>query len=316
MKSHKQLCALSCAFGALISGAALSTFGLARAPQEGGSTQTAATNQAPSAAPATQPAVISDAKARALLGLFVGSWEVRGTTVGVGGASTGPFQGQCHFNWTLGGVFLAGDHVLYNQQGAALQMMDVMGFTPGVGFTRSEITNGDRSMFLSTGMYDDAPNALVFASSNPMVTPGGKQRSLDTSFLFRPDGTIVWNTTFEEEDSPVGTVKLVLTRMETPPSMQAPTTPFGAPMIAQGGGCGDHITASCGSGQQELHRPDTTRTGRDARATEHGGEQAVVVGNAPAATAVAGSDERDAGTSARHVADDDNCNQSMNLLLP
>ncbi|MBM4009151.1 MAG: DUF1579 domain-containing protein [Planctomycetes bacterium] len=235
MKSHKQLCALSCAFGALISGAALSTFGLARAPQGGGSTQTAATNQAPSAAPATQPAVISDAKARALLGLFVGSWEVRGTTVGVGGASTGPFQGQCHFNWTLGGVFLAGDHVLYNQQGAALQMMDVMGFTPGIGFTRSEITNGDRSMFLSTGMYDDAPNALVFASSNPMVTPGGKQRSLDTSFLFRPDGTIVWNTTFEEEDSPVGTVKLVLTRMETPPSMQAPTTPFGAPMIAQGG---------------------------------------------------------------------------------
>jgi hypothetical protein len=177
--------------------------------------------------------VVSDAKARALLSLFVGSWEVRGATVGADGASAGPFQGQCHFNWTLGGVFLAGDHVLYNQEGAALQIMDVMGFTPGIGFTRSEITNGDRSMFLSTGMYDDAPNALVFSSSNPMITPEGKRRSLDTTFLFRPDGTIVWNTTFEEDDAPAGTVKLVLSRMETPGALQAPSTPFGAPMIAQ-----------------------------------------------------------------------------------
>lgn len=229
MKSPMRLCVLSCAFGALLSAAALSTFGLARAAQA------PPTTQAPAAAPAAESAVISDAKARALLTLFVGSWDVRGTTVGADAASTGPFQGQCHFSWTLGGVFLAGDHVLYNQQGAALQIMDVMGFTPGVGFTRSEITNGDRSMFLSTGMYDDAPNALVFASSNPMITPNGKRRSLDTSFLFRPDGTIVWNTTFEEDDAPAGTVKLVLSRMETPPAMQAPATPFGAPMIAQGG---------------------------------------------------------------------------------
>jgi len=235
MKSHRRLCGLSCALGALLGGAALSTLGLARGPQAGVNTQAAAKTQAPSAASAAESAVISDAKARALLTLFVGSWEVRGTTIGADGGSTGPFQGQCHFNWTLGGVFLAGDHVLYNQEGAALQIMDVMGFTPGVGFTRSEITNGDRSMFLSTGMYDEAPNALVFASSNPMITADGKRRSLDTSFLFRPDGTIVWNTTFEEDDAPAGTVKLVLTRMETPPSMGAPTTPFGAPMIAQGG---------------------------------------------------------------------------------
>lgn len=231
MTSHWKSCALCCALGALLGGAALPTFGWANAPQASAPAPTPAP-QAPSTA---DPAVISDAKARALLTLFVGSWEVRGTTVQASGASTGPFQGQCHFNWTLGGTFLAGDHVLYNQEGAALQVMDVMGFTPGVGFTRSEITNGDRSMFLSTGMYDDAPNALVFASSNPMITTDGKRRSLDTSFLFRPDGTIVWNTTFEEDDMPAGTVKLVLTRMETPPSMQAPTTPFGAPMIAQGG---------------------------------------------------------------------------------
>jgi len=217
LRSPWRLCAVSCAFGALLGAFVLTAHGSAR--------EQAAVQQT--------KAAISDAKARALLTLFVGSWEVRGTTLGADGASTGPFQGQCHFNWTLGGVFLAGDHVLYNQEGAALQIMDVMGFTPGVGFTRSEITNGDRSMFLSTGMYDDAPNAMVFSSANPMLTPDGKRRSLDTSFMFRPDGTIVWNTTFEEDDSPAGTVKLVLTRMQTPPAMQAPSTPFGAPMIAQ-----------------------------------------------------------------------------------
>ncbi len=192
---------------------------------------------------AIAPAGADDAKALALLTQLVGSWSVQGTSIAVDGTTSGPFQGTTQFGWTLGGNFLAGDHALFNSTGSALQTIDVMGFTPGVGFTRSEITNGDRSMFLSTGIYDDAANALTFVTSNSLLTSDGQPRSLTTTFVFQVDGTVTLSTSFFVGDQPAGTVRLVMTQTSKTPGLSSPQTPFGAPMLAQSGG------AQSGGGQ-------------------------------------------------------------------
>lgn len=181
------------------------------------------------------PAGADDAMAMAILGQLVGSWSVAGNATASDGTVSGPFQGEAQFGWTLGGHFLSGDHVLWNGSGAALQTIDVMGFTPSIGYTRSEITNGDRSMFLSTGMYDDAARALTFVTSNALLNSNGMKRSLDTTFFFQLDGTVLWKTTFEENDQPAGSVSLVMTQTSKNPGLSSPQTPFGAPMIAQQG---------------------------------------------------------------------------------
>ena len=182
------------------------------------------------------PAGADDAQALALFTQFVGTWDVQGVATSADGKTSGPFRGESQFGWILGGNFLSGDHVLWNTDGAALQSIDLMGFTPGVGFTRSEITNGDRSMFLSTGMNDDAARALTFVTSNPLTTVGGKQRSISTTFMFGFDGSITWNTQFQIDDQPAGSVKLTLTRTSAVPGISTPNTPYGAPMTAQGAG--------------------------------------------------------------------------------
>ena len=160
---------------------------------------------------------------------------MQGTSVAADGTTNGPFQGTTQFGWTLGGNFLSGDHVLFNSSGSALQTIDVMGYTPGVGFTRSEITNGDRSMFLSAGIYDEAASALTFVTSNSLITANGQPRSLATTFLFQSDGTVMWNTTFQVGDQPAGSVKLVMTQTSKNPGLSSPQTPFGAPMLVQSG---------------------------------------------------------------------------------
>ena len=180
------------------------------------------------------PASEDDAQALALFTQFVGTWDVQGVATSADGKTNGPFRGESQFGWILGGNFLSGDHVLWNTDGAALQSIDLMGFTPGVGFTRSEITNGDRSMFLSTGMHDDAARALTFVTSNSLTTVGGKPRSMSTTFMLGFDGSIIWDTQFQIDDEPAGSVKLTLTRTSAVPGISTPNTPHGAPMTAQG----------------------------------------------------------------------------------
>lgn len=215
------------ACGVVLCGALLVSLGAGQQAQPG---------TAPAPAKPIRPAGTDDAIALGKLNQLVGTWAVQGTSVSETGVSQGPFQGESQFGWTLGGNFLSGDHVLWNSQGAALQTVDVMGFTPGVGFTRSEITNGDRSMFLSSGMYDESADAIAFVTSNRLVTADGRDRSLATSFLFQPDGTVVWNTQFSVNDQPAGSVRLLLTRTSTTPGISSPQTPFGAPLMQQGSG--------------------------------------------------------------------------------
>lgn len=189
----------------------------------------------PSTGPIT-PAGANDAQALALFTQFIGTWDVQGVATSADGKTSGPFRGESQFGWILGGNFLSGDHVLWNADGAALQSIDLMGFTPGVGFTRSEITNGDRSMFLSTGIRDEAARALTFVTSNALTTVDGKSRSMSTTFIFGFDGSINWETQFQIDDQPAGSVKLTLTRTSDVPGLSTPKTPYGAPLAAQGGG--------------------------------------------------------------------------------
>ncbi len=214
-----------------IAGGAVLALALAAGQDPQASQQSAA---AQTASPLT-PAGADDATALAQLSQLVGTWDVQGTATGSDGATSGPFTGESQFGWTLGGNFLSGDHVLWNGKGEALQMMDVMGFTPGVGFTRSEITNGDRSMFLSTGIYDGGARAISFATSNALRTPDGKPRSISTSFFFGFDGSITWDTRFQIDDQSAGSVRLTLTRSSKSPGLAPPETAFGAPMVVQGG---------------------------------------------------------------------------------
>lgn len=197
------------------------------------------------------PAGADDGQALAQLSQLVGTWSVQGSATAADGSTSGPFTGESQFGWTLGGNFLSGDHVLWNAQGEALQTMDVMGFTPGVGFTRSEITNGDRSMFLSTGIYDGAARAITFATSNSLLTPDGKSRSLSTSYFFGFDGSITWETRFQINDESAGSVRLTLTRTSATPGLSTPETAFGAPMVVQGG------TDGSGAGRNSSANPST-----------------------------------------------------------
>jgi len=227
------------AFGVVASALLVCVFG---ATSESQSTAAGASAVAPVQVPVAvpparpiTPASADDAQAMALFTQFVGTWDVQGVAVSADGKTSGPFRGESQFGWILGGNFLSGDHVLWNADGAALQSIDLMGFTPGVGFTRSEITNGDRSMFLSTGMHDDAARVLTFVTSNSLTTPGGKPRSMSTTFMFGFDGSIIWDTQFQVNDKPAGSVKLTLTRTSAIPGLSNPNTPYGAPMTAQGG---------------------------------------------------------------------------------
>lgn len=226
----------SCALLALVIGAASSQ--QAQTPSRG--------HSAPAAPIAA--AGPNDAPAVAILDKLVGTWSAQGTATAPDGSTSGPFHGESQFGWSLGGNFLSGDHLLFNAQGAALQTIDVMGFTPGVGFTRSEITNGDRSMFLSTGMFDQAASALTFVTSNPMQTAAGAPRSLTTTFIFRPDGSVMLMTTFEENDQPAGSVSVVLTQTSKNPGLTSPQTPFGAPLLMQQGASGANATGGNAAG--------------------------------------------------------------------
>ncbi len=184
------------------------------------------------------PAGADDATALAKLNQLAGYWVVTGTATGPDGSAQGSFQGESQFGWVLGGNFLLGDHGLWNQQGAVLLTMDQMGFTPGVGFTRTEVTNGDRSMFISSGMYDAAADTIAFLTTNSLLTTNGQPRSLATSFAFQPDGTVICNTEFEVNDQPTGKVTLLMTRAPLPTHTAPQGGPGGTGVASGHGGQG------------------------------------------------------------------------------
>jgi hypothetical protein len=205
---------------------------------------------APAPAPAAAPAVpqssteasntAADFAGDGLLSKLVGTWSVKGVAIAPDGTKTEGFAGTSRFGPAMGGTFLGGDHLITRGE-SALQIQDVMGFAAPGGFTRSEITSGDRALFMSTGRWQADSQTLAFTTVNPLVTPDGRPRSLLTLFRFESDDTVIWTTAFITDGQPSGTVELTLSRESQVPGVANPDTSFGVPMMAGGmpmGGAG------------------------------------------------------------------------------
>ncbi len=240
---------IACGVAAICLGTAIST-SLAL-PQ--GAAPAAAPAAAPSPAAATQSSTeasntAADFAGDGLLSKLVGTWSVTGVAIAPDGSKTDGFAGTCRFGPAMGGTFLGGDHLITRGE-SALQIQDVMGFAAPGGFTRSEITSGDRALFMSTGRWQADAQTLSFTTVNPLVTPDGRPRSLLTLFRFESDDTVIWTTAFITDGQPSGTVELTLSRESQVPGVANPDTAFGAPMMAGGmpmGGAGQAGAAAGG----------------------------------------------------------------------
>ena len=197
----------------------------------------AAAQPASAAAPAQSSTEASNTAADfagdGLLSKLVGTWSVKGVAIAPDGTKTEGFAGTCRFGPAMGGTFLGGDHLITRGE-SALQIQDVMGFAAPGGFTRSEITSGDRALFMSTGRWQADAQTLSFTTVNPLVTPDGRPRSLLTLFRFESDDTVIWTTAFITDGQPSGTVELTLSRESQVPGVATPDTAFGVPMMAGG----------------------------------------------------------------------------------
>jgi hypothetical protein len=244
---------IACAAAALCTGIIISR-SLA-IPQGAAPASPAAAAQAPAgqaASPAPSPTEASNTAADfagdGLLSRLVGTWSVKGVAIAPDGGKTEGFAGTCRFGPAMGGTFLGGDHLI-TRGDSALQIQDVMGFAAPGGFTRSEITSGDRALFMSTGRWQADSQTLSFTTVNPLVTPDGRPRSLLTLFRFESDDRVVWTTAFITDGQPSGTVELTLSRESQVPGVSNPDTAFGAPMMAGGmpmGGAGQGAAAPGG----------------------------------------------------------------------
>lgn len=213
--------------------ALLAVAGAAPAPQ-GQPAPAPQQRPAPPESPQTEAAnTASDFGGDAVLSRLVGTWRVEGTAIAPDGSKTTGFGGTCRFGPAMGGTFLGGDHLITRGE-SALQIQDMMGFAAPGGFSRSEVTTGDRALFMSTGRWQADSQTLSFTTVNPLVTPDGKPRSLVSLFRFEQGGTVTWTTAFLTDGQPAGTVVLTLTRESDTPGVSAPDTPFGAPVMAGG----------------------------------------------------------------------------------
>lgn len=223
--------------------ALLAVAGAAPAPQ-GQPAPARQQRPAPPESPQTEASnTAADFAGDGVLSRLVGTWRVEGTAIAPDGSKTTGFGGTCRFGPAMGGTFLGGDHLITRGE-SALQIQDIMGFAAPGGFSRSEVTSGDRALFMSTGRWQADSQTLSFTTVNPLVTPDGKPRSVVSLFRFEQGGTVTWTTAFITDGQPAGTVVLTLTRESDTPGVSAPDTPFGAPMMPagaamqQGGGNG------------------------------------------------------------------------------
>lgn len=214
--------------------------------------QGAAPASAPAPAPAAAPQASTEKSNTAadfagdgLLSKLVGTWSVKGVAIAPDGAKTEGFAGTCRFGPAMGGTFLGGDHLI-TRGGSALQIQDVMGFAAPGGFTRSEVTSGDRALFMSTGRWQADSQTLSFTTVNPLVTPDGQPRSLLTLFRFESNDTVVWTTAFITDGQPTGTVELTLSRESQVPGVATPDTAFGVPLMPGGMPAGQGASSAQG----------------------------------------------------------------------
>lgn len=172
------------------------------------------------------PQMLSDADARTLLDRLVGSWSISGASANADGTPVDQLSGEAQFVWAAGGNFVVGEMVLNNGR-ALMQSAEAYGYSPQTGqFSRTEMTNVDRSMFLSTGLVAPDGNGVVFQTVNSLATPEGKPRMLQTELQLGSADTLSVTITYTESGQVDGVVQLTLRRV-TPPATPAGGAPSG-----------------------------------------------------------------------------------------
>lgn len=172
------------------------------------STAIASAQTAPPA-PTTQ---ISVETAHELLARLVGAWNISGEAASPTGQVEKRLQGRAVWQWALGGVFLFGDTVLNNGV-AAIQEVDTIGFNSGGQFfQRTLLTDQDQSMIWQRGSFNSTGSQLTFQSLNASPTQTDAPRSITSLIDFSQTDQIGWTMLYSENGTPVGTVRLLLTR--------------------------------------------------------------------------------------------------------
>ncbi|MBX3355866.1 MAG: DUF1579 family protein [Phycisphaeraceae bacterium] len=177
---------------------------------------------------APQAGSLSDAEARALLGRLVGLWAVAGRSFDANGQPDSDLSGSAAYNWTLGGLFLAGEQVLTNGSDM-LHWVDFIGYNQTAqAFSRTLLSDRDPVNFCSAGTWDAQRRVLTFIT-DPVRAPDGTERRiramLDLSRDDQPGWELNYLTGSGATERLVGTVGLIFTRAASPGS--APGVPAG-----------------------------------------------------------------------------------------
>lgn len=192
---------------------------------------------------APQAGTLSDADARTLLGRLVGVWSVAGRSFDANGQPDSSLTGSAAYNWTLGGLFIAGEQVLSNGT-ELLQWVDFIGYNQTAqSFSRSLLSDRDPVDFCSNGTWDPQRRVLTFMTETVRAPDGSERRiraMLDLSRNDQPGWELNYLVGTGANERTIGTVGLLWTRAagtSGSPGQGAPSIPGmpGAPGQAPGG---------------------------------------------------------------------------------
>lgn len=195
-----------------------------------------------------QAGSLSDTDARALLGRLAGIWTVVGRSFDGNGQPDSDLSGSAAYNWTLNGLFLAGEQVLTNGR-EMLHWVDFLGYNQNNQlFSRTLLSDRDPANFCSNGSWDPARRVLTFVTDPIRAADGTERRiraMLDLSREDQPGWELNYLVGSGATEKLVGTVGLLMTRSTGPsasPGQGAPLAPGqapggqGAPGATPGGG--------------------------------------------------------------------------------
>jgi len=186
---------------------------------------------------APQSSSLPDADARQLLSRLVGLWTVVGRSFDANGQPDSDLSGSAVYNWSLNGLFLAGEQVLSNGN-EMLQWVDFIGYNQTQGlFSRTLMTDRDPVSFCSTGSWDATRRVMTFIT-DPVTGPDGQERRIRAQLDLSRDDQPGWELNYlmgsGANEKLVGTVGLLLSRSGGAGISPGPGAPGGVPGGAPG----------------------------------------------------------------------------------
>ena len=160
------------------------------------------------------PAMLKAEEARALMNGMAGVWDMKGQTFGASGQAELSLSGRCVWQWAMNGAFLVGETLLSNGSGV-MQEIDCLGFNAAGGsFQRTLLTDRDSAMIWQQGAWDADSRRFTMQSVGSIPTPQGGKRQVATVVDLGQPETMGWTTTYFENGSVVGTIRITCTRAQ------------------------------------------------------------------------------------------------------